>query len=141
MSNKKFGLSVRAIIKDQQGRCLLVRRSNLCKHFAGKWEWPGGTANQGETFVQTLVREVSEETGLEVQPRKFVGAFEMDLTTFAAVVICMEADITGGEFKLSPEHTDSCWVPVEDIFNYDLLDAMRDLAKHYIQGDKRKMNV
>ncbi len=125
ISNKPFCLSVRAIIKDQQGRCLLVRRSNVCENFVGKWEWPGGTVEEGETFIQALVREVREETGLEVVPVKFFGVFEMELKLAQAVVLCMETNIIGGTFKINAEHDEYSWVPVQDLLDWDLMDALR----------------
>jgi 8-oxo-dGTP diphosphatase len=63
MSNKLYRLAVRAAILDGQGRSLLLRRSEVCKHFVGQWEWPGGKVDDGETVDVALRREVREETG------------------------------------------------------------------------------
>ena len=75
MSNKPFCLVVRAVIRDEQGRCLLLRRSSACKTFVGMWEWPGGKADPGETFEETVRREVGEETGLEIKLTDVAGTF------------------------------------------------------------------
>ncbi|MEK3701485.1 NUDIX domain-containing protein [Paenibacillus sp. FSL R10-2199] len=50
-----------AIIKDKYGRILLQQRSDY-----GDWELPGGGMEAGETIEETMIREVKEETGLEV---------------------------------------------------------------------------
>lgn len=50
-----------AIIRDQQGRILLQRRSDY-----GDWGLPGGGMDAGESIEETMIREVYEETGLEV---------------------------------------------------------------------------
>ncbi|NMO95333.1 NUDIX domain-containing protein [Paenibacillus lemnae] len=50
-----------AIIRDDQGRILLQRRSDY-----GDWGLPGGGMNAGESIEETMVREVHEETGLVV---------------------------------------------------------------------------
>lgn len=50
-----------AIIRDDQGRILLQRRSDY-----GDWGLPGGGMNAGETVEETMIREINEETGLEV---------------------------------------------------------------------------
>ncbi|WP_054957295.1 NUDIX domain-containing protein [Paenibacillus dakarensis] len=50
-----------AIIRDDQGRMLLQRRSDY-----GDWGLPGGGMNAGESIEETMVREVHEETGLVV---------------------------------------------------------------------------
>ncbi|WP_422660584.1 NUDIX domain-containing protein [Paenibacillus sp. EC2-1] len=51
-----------AIIRDNQGRILLQRRSDY-----GNWGLPGGGMEAGESIEETMIREVFEETGLEVQ--------------------------------------------------------------------------
>lgn len=50
-----------AIIQDNEGRILLQRRSDY-----GDWGLPGGGMNAGESIEETMIREVFEETGLEV---------------------------------------------------------------------------
>lgn len=51
-----------AIIRDVQGRILLQRRSDY-----GDWGLPGGGMEPGESIEETMIREVLEETGLEVR--------------------------------------------------------------------------
>ncbi len=53
--------SARAVIQDQQGHVLLVRRSDN-----GAWVMPAGSMELGESVMDCLRREVWEETGLEV---------------------------------------------------------------------------
>lgn len=53
------------ILVDAQGRVLLMQRLPG-KHLAGKWEFPGGKLEAGETVAQALVRELREELGIEV---------------------------------------------------------------------------
>ena len=53
-----------AIISD--GRVLACERA-LPPEMAGKWEFPGGKVDPGETEVQALVRECQEELGVEVE--------------------------------------------------------------------------
>ncbi|HJS59575.1 MAG TPA: NUDIX hydrolase [Vicinamibacteria bacterium] len=56
------------------GRVLLIKRGKPPLY--GRWVVPGGTVELGESLEQALVREVREETGLEVRPRAFLTAFE-----------------------------------------------------------------
>jgi 8-oxo-dGTP diphosphatase len=76
MAEKQFGLSVRALITDEQGRLLLIQRSKESKFFGGLWEVPGGKVELGETFGQALVREVKEETGLTIALEGLAGVTE-----------------------------------------------------------------
>ncbi|QHW34767.1 NUDIX domain-containing protein [Paenibacillus rhizovicinus] len=50
-----------AIIKDPEGRILLQRRSDY-----GDWGLPGGGMEPGEAVEETMIREVKEETGLDI---------------------------------------------------------------------------
>ncbi len=53
-----YRISIKAVIKDEQGRVLLLQERG------GSWELPGGCLDHGEVPREALVREISEETGL-----------------------------------------------------------------------------
>lgn len=59
-----------AVIRDEAGRVLLIRRGD-----GGGWSLPGGVMEPGERLDQCLVREVQEETGLEVEPVRLIGVY------------------------------------------------------------------
>ena len=59
-----------AIVTDRSGRILLHRRSDN-----DLWGLPGGGMELGESISQTIVREVREETGLDVEPRYVIGIY------------------------------------------------------------------
>ncbi len=61
--------SVSAVILDQN-RLLLQQRSD-----GGQWGLPGGSVEVGESVSEAVVREVREETGLEVEPTRLVGVY------------------------------------------------------------------
>jgi 8-oxo-dGTP pyrophosphatase MutT (NUDIX family) len=60
--------SVAALVRDAEGRLLLQRRAD-----SGLWELPGGYIDPGEPPARAVVREVYEETGLVVRPRRLVA--------------------------------------------------------------------
>jgi 8-oxo-dGTP pyrophosphatase MutT (NUDIX family) len=60
--------SVAALVRAADGRLLVQRRSD-----SGTWELPGGSVDPGEHPAQALVREVFEETGLVVRPRRLLA--------------------------------------------------------------------
>jgi len=59
-----------AIIRDELGRVLLIRRGD-----GRGWSLPGGIMEPGERIVDCVVREAREETGLEVEPVRLVGIY------------------------------------------------------------------
>jgi ADP-ribose pyrophosphatase YjhB (NUDIX family) len=60
------------------GKVLLLRESSKYLDGAelGKWDVPGGRINSEETLREGLVREVKEESGLDVEPGEILGAFD-----------------------------------------------------------------
>jgi 8-oxo-dGTP diphosphatase len=56
-----YRISVKATIKDESGRILLLREKD------GSWELPGGGLEHGEDAKEALAREIAEETGLTVE--------------------------------------------------------------------------
>ena len=73
MTPKPFALSVSALILDEHQQCLMLRRSASSKHYAGTWEPPGGKCDSGEAMEAALLREVEEETGLQVRAHAAPG--------------------------------------------------------------------
>jgi 8-oxo-dGTP diphosphatase len=70
--------SVSAIILDDAGRVLLQRARD-----DGKWYVIGGSMEPGEQPAQTVVREVKEETGLDVEPPRITGVYASEMVTYA----------------------------------------------------------
>lgn len=93
MNTKPFNLAVRAVIFDDKGRCLLVRRSAHNKCYVGAWEWPGGKAYPGETFDVAVRREVAEEVGLQIELFGVAGAFHIEMAQMHLAVLCVEAKV------------------------------------------------
>jgi 8-oxo-dGTP diphosphatase len=67
---------VGALVFDDAGRLLMVRRGQ--EPDRGRWSLPGGRVEPRESDAEALVREVLEETGLEVAVGELVGAVELD---------------------------------------------------------------
>jgi ADP-ribose pyrophosphatase YjhB (NUDIX family) len=79
---------VGAVVRDDAGRLLLIRRGH--EPSRGLWSLPGGRVEPGESLQAAVVREVREETGLEVRVGAPVGsvlipagAVDYDVTDFA----------------------------------------------------------
>ena len=65
-----IGVGSVGILADEHGRLLVGRRTDT-----GEWAFPGGYANLGENAAYTVVREIFEETGLQVEPTRLMGIF------------------------------------------------------------------
>jgi 8-oxo-dGTP diphosphatase len=81
----------------QDGAILLVKQDYGRQY----WSLPGGVMEAGESVDQTALREVREETGLEIQLGRLVGVYSKPEES--AVALTFEAAVTGGERKASNE--------------------------------------
>ena len=132
MAGKPFSLTMKAVIVDEQGRTLLIRRSKANKNFTGKWEWPGGKVDPGEDFAVAAIREAKEETGLDVELVAVAGVAQFEMPKAHVAMLCMEARIIGGAPTLSEEHDASQWVPLSELGKMDLIEgSVRDCMLEY----------
>jgi 8-oxo-dGTP diphosphatase len=131
MREKPFYLAVAAIIRDGQGRILLLKRSDDDSINPGKWDLPGGKIDKGETFDQALVREVREESGLAVGLCHVAGAGELELPDKRIAYLILECTAESGDVSLSPEHSVYCWIDPTEAAVLDLAPQYRDLFSMY----------
>jgi ADP-ribose pyrophosphatase YjhB (NUDIX family) len=71
VSHSNSETTVGALVVDENGRLLLVRRAH--DPYGGTWDVPGGFLDEAEHPLDALCRELREETGLEIEPDEFVG--------------------------------------------------------------------
>ncbi|MCD2255164.1 NUDIX hydrolase [Lactobacillus sp. CC-MHH1034] len=69
--------AVAGIILNDQGQILLQKRTDT-----HNWSVPGGYMEYGESFIDTLHREVLEDSGLEVKPIKLIHVFDQGFTKY-----------------------------------------------------------
>ncbi|MHB9035691.1 MAG: NUDIX hydrolase [Armatimonadota bacterium] len=131
MTTKPFALSMKIIVKNAEGRCLLLKRSVDSKNNPGKWDFPGGKIDPGETFDQALLREVSEETGLSIRIDGLVGSTQSESPTNRIVYLILEGSVESGDVRLSPEHQDMLWVDPSELAKADICRQFASLAAAY----------
>ena len=126
-------LSLKALLIDADGRCLLLRRSAASKNNAGKWEMPGGKLDPGENFDVALAREVREETGLTIRPIRPFETVMSELPERQVVYLVMLAQAEPGRVRLSDEHDMFQWTPPGKLDEIDFSPQFRSVARHYKQ--------
>ena len=115
---------VAALILDAQGRVLGTQCAPE-KH-GGGWEFPGGKVEPGESLAAALVREISEELALDIEPGEELCTVERDAATFRVRLHCILCRIRGGELTLR-EHADARWLAVHELDAVDWLPADREV--------------
>jgi len=67
-----IGVGVGAVILNSEGRVFLAKRGRDVRNESGRWEFPGGGVEFGETLEHALAREVREEYGLEIEVQELL---------------------------------------------------------------------
>ncbi len=108
---------VAALIFDSCGNVLICKRPAYDKHFPDLWEFPGGKIESGETHVQCLMREISEELEIEIMVNeKFLFSIasmensDIALHTYSCCFL-------SGVLNLNA-HTDFKWVAKSELLLY-----------------------
>ncbi|MEV0294209.1 NUDIX domain-containing protein [Nocardia sp. NPDC050710] len=111
-------VAVSAVVRDSQGRILMIHRTDN-----DRYSIPGGGLEAGETITQALMREVKEETGIDVRVTELIGIFSNPEHVIAyddgevrqEFSICFHADPIGGDLRTSSESKEVRWVAPKDI--------------------------
>lgn len=133
----QFYLAVKGIIRNAEGKILVLKRSDQDDHKPGVWETPGGGIDHEQAPQEALIREILEETGLSVivkEPfnvftfRKDTGEFKVGIT-----FLC---DLETGEVTLSHEHSEHAWINAQEYANLESVPSLHkeiaDYAKRYV---------
>ena len=112
---KGYGLTVRGVIKNDDGDILIVKRHPKSKTDPEMWELPGGKVEKGEHFADALVREIKEETSLDVNVGDFCEAVQNDYSHKRTVQLMMYLNDVKGSVEISDEHTEFMWASIEKI--------------------------
>ena len=111
--NQEIG--VKAVIVNN-GKVLLLKRSQKYENLVDQWDIPGGRINFGEEPIVGLKREILEETGLELtHVLDILDASTIYLNKDTHIVRVTYLVKCNGQISLSGEHTDSKWFSLDEI--------------------------
>lgn len=121
--------SCAVIFDEQRQKVLLTRRADN-----GLWCLPGGKMEPGESIEECCRREVMEETGLVIQPKRLIAVYSNrdqlvvypDDAKVQFVILSFEAAITGGTLGLSNETTDARYFAFPELESLEMHDRHKD---------------
>lgn len=128
--------SVTAVVEDDQGRILLIHKTDN-----NLWALPGGGHDIGESIADTVIREVKEETGYDVQVTGLVGTYTNPRHVMAyddgevrqQFSLCFRAQLLGGEARTSSESKAVKWVAPTDLLELPMHPSMGLRIQHYLE--------
>ncbi|MFC7976710.1 NUDIX domain-containing protein [Streptomyces cinereoruber] len=125
-----------AVITDEDGRVLLQRRRDN-----DLWALPGGAMDMDDSLPGTAVREVKEETGLDVEITGLVGTYTDPRHVIAysdgevrrQFNVCFTARVVGGTLAISDESTELRFVAPEELDSLPLHHTQRLRIRHFLE--------
>jgi 8-oxo-dGTP diphosphatase len=127
-----IGVAARAVVMDESGRVLLIRRAPDVYLDPGRWELPGGKMDHGESLEEALAREVGEETGLSVRVGKPFHVHQFSVDPFWVTCVTYACERSGGDVRLSEEHDDVAWAGPTELAELDLAGATQEQLDAYV---------
>lgn len=113
------------VFDDDRRKVLLTRRTDN-----GRWCLPGGALDPGETVTESCIREVLEETGLDVEVVRLAGVYSdphrlieyADGHRFHLISLNFETRVVGGALRESEETSEFLWASPEKLSEVDLME-------------------
>lgn len=127
----------------EDGRALLIRRGS--EPLRGQWSIPGGTLETGETLLEGVVREMAEETGLQVRVLELIEVFERIMpdaegrARYHFVIVDYLCENAGGTAAAASDVTHIAWAREDELEPYKLTPtATRILKKAFAMDQARR---
>ncbi len=119
-----------AIVKFDD-KILAVQRSETMK-LPLKWEFAGGKIEEGETEIECIKREISEELNIHIEIKEKLTPVIHKYPDFKIKLIPFTADYVSGELKLK-EHSDFVLANKQELINLDWAEADLPILKEFIE--------
>lgn len=126
--------TVCAAVIREKGMILVSNRPDT-KAAAGKWEFPGGKVEPGESFGACIIREMQEELGLEVIPMDIIFDFIHSYPAGAIRLVFLRCLRKNGAEPVAKEGQLFRWIPLEKMRELDFLEADKKLCELLIPDD------
>lgn len=119
-NNKLHIVSVVAVIRNNKGKYLVLKRSTREIAYPGMYTFPGGKVENNDTIEETLIKEAKEEANLDLKPGKillkdksFIRPDEQTVKVFSYLCEVENSD----NIKISDDFTDYKWINYDELKN------------------------
>lgn len=111
----------------REGKLLIARRPEG-KHMAGRWEFPGGKLERGESPEEAIEREIREELAVEIRAGRVYQAIAYSYPEKDVLLLFYAAALVSGEPR-PVEEAEIRWVTVEELDKYAFAPADERLVQ------------
>mgnify|MGYP001007048718 CR=1 FL=1 len=112
---------VTAAIAVKDGKVFIAKRKNAGK-LPGKWEFPGGKSEDGESLEACLRREIREELGVEIDIAEHFGTSIYDYPFGSIRLEAFKIEFLSEDFALV-DHSETYWADLRKLYQYDFSPA------------------
>ena len=122
-------IAQKALIKNGEKYLMLLRSPN---EPVGTllWDFPGGRMEEGEDLLESLKREVKEETNFDIEPRKVVFECEMNIAEHDMKFFMYDIEKVTGDLRLSHEHSEYRWMTIDEMRKEKLFPCVQEYINH-----------
>jgi 8-oxo-dGTP diphosphatase len=114
-------VKVTAAIMAKDGRIIIAQRKSS-DHLSGKWEFPGGKIEPGETPEVCLARELKEEFDIDVAIGEFLGSNVHHYGHVSIELMAYQASWVAGAITMN-DHKAYRWVTIDQLTEFDFAPA------------------
>ena len=110
-------------------KVLIGKRKLTNEHLPGKWEFPGGKMEEGETFDETIIREFKEELDIDISVFHELRTLNDENIEFTPMIVKLK----GGKAKLL-EHEEIKFVDKKEFFKMDLTKLSKQAGRIFFDS-------
>jgi 8-oxo-dGTP diphosphatase len=137
MKKKPNPKIVTAAVIERDGYILIGKRKRGKWH-TGKWEFPGGTVEKGETHEQCLKRELLEELAITAEVGDLLCASIFNYTPdWTIKLLAYRTTYVSGILRLN-DHEEIRWVRPRDLIDYDFPEVDKPIIEKLVKEDCQK---
>ena len=130
---EQLSIPVCAAVIKKEDSFLLAQRS-FSSHLGGKWEFPGGKINEGETHWDCLKRELFEELCVIPTQYKYITTVHHSYGTKTVILHFYHCTLPADCTIHPQEHEQIAWLTLPELISLDLAEADKKFVRHITAG-------
>ncbi|MCR5167528.1 MAG: (deoxy)nucleoside triphosphate pyrophosphohydrolase [Oscillospiraceae bacterium] len=131
MKNVKVAAAV--ICDSLENRRRILSTARGYGEYKGRWEFPGGKIEAGESPEKALVREIKEELCVDIKAGELIDVIEYDYPDFHLTMYCYWCEVVNDEIVLN-EAEAARWLTAGEMYDVDWLPADKVIIDKILSG-------